>query len=143
MPDNHLAQLTSDIVSAFVERNPVSISELPQLIRLVHSALDAPAGAALEAEAAARKRLTTAQIRKSITPEALISFEDGRSYTMLRRHLRTVGLTPEAYRVKWGLPADYPMVAPSYSAKRSEFAKAAGLGTITRKAASGGAKRPR
>ena len=135
MPDNHLTRLTSGIVSAFVERNPVSISDLPELIRLVHGALDAPAGAALGVEVAAQKRATATQIRRSITPEALISFEDGRSYTMLRRHLRTFGLTPEEYRSKWGLPADYPMVAPNYSAKRSEFAKAAGLGTSTRKGA--------
>jgi predicted transcriptional regulator len=143
MPENRLTQLTSDIVSAFVERNPVSISDLPELIRLVHSALHAPAGAALEAEAAAHARPTATQIRKSITPDALISFEDGRSYTMLRRHLRAVGLTPEAYRAKWGLPVDYPMVAPNYSARRSEFAKAAGLGTITRKAANGAVRRRR
>lgn len=141
MPDNHLTQLTSEIVSAFVERNPVAISDLPELIRLVHGALDAPAGATLDVEAAARKRATATQIRRSITPEALISFEDGRSYTMLRRHLRTFGLTPEEYRAKWGLPADYPMVAPNYSARRSEFAKAAGLGTITRKGANGAATR--
>lgn len=62
---------------------------------------------------------------------------------MLRRHLRTLGLTPEEYRAKWGLPADYPMVAPDYSAKRSEFAKAAGFGTSTRKGVSGASKRPR
>jgi predicted transcriptional regulator len=132
MPDNHLTQLTSDIVSAFVGRNAVAISELPDLIRLVHGALDAPAGASAE-EAAPQKHASPAQIRRSITPDALTSFEDGRPYTMLRRHLRTVGLTPEEYRAKWGLPADYPMVAPNYSARRSEFAKAAGLGTVTRK----------
>lgn len=133
MPDNLLTQLTSGIVSAFVGRNPVPISELPQLIRLVHDALDAPVGETADAEAAAPKRATPAQIRRSITPEALISFEDGRSYAMLRRHLRTHGLTPKEYRTKWGLPPDYPMVAPGYSARRSAVAKAAGLGTRTRK----------
>lgn len=132
MPENQLAQLTSEIVSAFVERNSVSISELPELIRLVHGALDAPASATPEGDTSGQKRATAAQIRRSITPEALISFEDGKPYTMLRRHLRTFGLSPEEYRAKWGLPADYPLVAPDYSAKRSEFAKAAGLGTKTR-----------
>jgi predicted transcriptional regulator len=135
MPEKYLTQLTSGIVSAFVERNQVSISELPQLIRMVHGALGATASNTDESEAAAQKRATPAQIRKSITPAALISFEDGRRYTMLRRHLRTQGLTPEEYRAKWGLPPDYPMVAPDYSARRSDVAKAAGLGTRTRRGA--------
>lgn len=143
MPDTHLTQLTSEIVSAFVGRNPVSISELPELIRLVHGAMSAPDGASPEAEAASQKRASPAQIRKSVTPDALISFEDGRSYSMLRRHLRAVGLTPEEYRVKWGLPVDYPMVAPAYSARRSAVAKAAGLGTTTRKRASVPARKAR
>ena len=144
MPDIHLTQLTSDIVSAFVGRNAVSLSEIPELIRLVHGALSAPdGGASAEAEAAAQRRASPAQIRKSATPDALISFEDGRSYSMLRRHLRAVGLTPEEYRMKWGLPADYPMVAPSYSARRSAVAKAAGLGTTTRKRANGTARKAR
>lgn len=132
MSENQLTQLTSEIVSAFVERNAIPISELPGLIRLVRSALDAPTAAAANIDAPGQKRASAAQIRKSITPEALISFEDGRPYTMLRRHLRTFGLSPEEYRAKWGLPADYPLVAANYSAKRSEFAKAAGLGTKTR-----------
>jgi predicted transcriptional regulator len=76
-------------------------------------------------------------------PEALISFEDGRAYTMLKRHLRTLGLTPEDYRAKWGLQAEYPMVAPNYSAKRSEVARAAGLGTRTRRVAGGAARKAR
>ena len=131
MPDNRLTRLTGDIVSAFVERNPVSIAELPHLIRLVHGALDTPLAEGA-AQAGPPKHTTPAQIRRSITRDALISFEDGRPYAMLRRHLRTHGLTPEEYRAKWGLPSDYPMVAPGYSAKRSEVAKAAGLGTRTR-----------
>src|SRR5689334_6748485 len=98
MPENNLTQLTSEIVSAFVERNAVSISELPELIRLVYGALGAPAGGTIDADVPGQKRATAAQIRKSITPEALISFEDGRPYTMLKRHLRTFGLTVEEYR---------------------------------------------
>ena len=143
MPDNHLTQLTSGIVSAYVGRNRVSISELPQLIRLVHQALGAPEGVAGDGESSPQKRASPAQIRKSITPEMLISFEDGRGYTMLKRHLRTHGLTTEEYRAKWGLPADYPMVAPNYSAKRSEVARAAGLGTRTRKGAAGATRKVR
>src|ERR1700741_3429561 len=119
MPASQLTQLTREIVSAFLERNPLSIAELPDLIRLVHGALDAAAGGANDVDAPAPRRATSAQIRRSITPGALISFEDGRPYTMLKRHLRTVGLTPEEYRAKWGLPVDYPLVAASYSAKRS------------------------
>jgi predicted transcriptional regulator len=141
MPDTRLTHLTSDIVSAFVGHNPVAIAELPQLIRLVHGALGAPQ--AEEPEVSPQKRATPTQIRKSITPEALISFEDGRAYAMLKRHLRTQGLTPEEYRAKWGLPADYPIVAPAYSAKRSEFAKAAGFGTRTRKGLTGTAGKVR
>jgi predicted transcriptional regulator len=137
MPDIHLTQLTSDIVSAYVGRNSVAIAELPQLIRLVHGALDAPAAETVERAAEAQKQATAAQIRRSITPDSLISFEDGKPYTMLRRHLRTRGLTPEEYRAKWGLPADYPMVAPDYSARRSEFARASGLGVRTRKGVGG------
>jgi len=88
------------------------------------------------------RKTTPAQVRKSIMPEALISFEDGKPYRLLKRHLRTLGLTPEEYRAKWGLPADYPMTAPGYAAKRSEFAKAAGFGRKTRGAAvKGGRKR--
>jgi predicted transcriptional regulator len=132
MPDSPLTHLTREIVSAFVARNPVSISDLPELIRTVHRALGASTQPEVDAEGASANRPTSGQIRKSITPDALISFEDGKPYAMLKRHLRTRGLTPEAYRAKWGLPTDYPMVASDYAAKRSEFAKAAGLGTRTR-----------
>jgi len=74
-------------------------------------------------------------VKKSITPDHLISLEDGKRYKSLRRHLSTRGLTPEQYREKWGLPRDYPMVAPNYSKQRSELAKSAGLGQMRRKAA--------
>mgnify|MGYP002381809989 CR=1 FL=1 len=88
----------------------------------------APAPAGDADETPAPRRTTPAQVRKSITPEALISFEDGRSYKTLRRHLATHGLTPDEYREKWGLPADYPMVSANYSAARSAMAKSLGLG---------------
>ncbi|CAN7620647.1 MucR family transcriptional regulator [Phenylobacterium sp. LjRoot219] len=137
MPDKQIAELTSEIVAAFVERNRVEISALPDLIRSVHGALSGSASAPDETPTAARA--SAAQIRKSIGDDYLVSFEDGRQYRMLKRHLGTLGMTPEAYRAKWGLPSDYPMVAPAYSARRSEFAKASGLGSRTR--GRGGAER--
>lgn len=133
MPDAQITQLTSDIVSAYIERNKVDAGSLPELIRTVHGALAGITPGEGEEPPAAAKRASSAQIRRSITDNALISFEDGRPYRLLKRHLRALGLTPEEYRVKWGLPVDYPMVAPAYSARRSEFAKAAGLGVTTRR----------
>ena len=130
-----LIELAVEVVSAFVSNNSVAASDLPALIRSVYDALgaiDAPA-AAPEASAAATKA-TSAQIRKSITPDALISFEDGKPYKMLRRHLTTRGLTIDEYKAKWGLPKDYPSVAPSYSQARSAMAKSFGLGQGARKA---------
>jgi predicted transcriptional regulator len=119
--------LTAIIVSAYVEKNRVASSELPALIALVHAAL----GGASQPEVlqpSGPEKVTAAQVRKSITPEGLISFEDNRRYQSLKRHLSTKGLTPAQYREKWGLPADYPMVAPAYAAKRSELARSIGLG---------------
>jgi predicted transcriptional regulator len=130
MTDKVLIALTTDIISAFVQKNAIPPEQLPALIQAVHGALGAPTVEAAPAPVA--KSLSPAQIRKSITDEALISFEDGRPYRMLKRHLTTHGLTPAEYRSKWGLPADYPMVAPAYAALRSEFAKSTGLGSRTR-----------
>ncbi|MDB5454075.1 MAG: MucR family transcriptional regulator, partial [Caulobacteraceae bacterium] len=106
--------------------NQVRAEDLPQLIRSVHQALS-NVGAEAEAPTPAAK-MGAAQVRRSITPDALISFEDGKPYKQLKRHLSTAGLTPVSYREKWGLPPDYPMVAASYSAVRSALAKSAGLG---------------
>jgi predicted transcriptional regulator len=118
--------LTARIVGAYVRGNPAGAAELPSLIRQVHQALagvDEPAAAAMVAPAV--------PIDRSIHKGFLICLEDGRKFRSLKRHLRTVySLTPEAYRAKWGLPADYPMVAPSYSANRSALAKAIGLGAM-------------
>jgi len=122
-----LTSLTVDIVVSFLESNKVRPDDVAGLIQTVHDALsgvDSPAPPAAEVPS----KLTASQIRKSITPERLISFEDGLGYTMLRRHLAARGLTPDAYRRKWGLPPDYPMTAPHYSAVRSNLAKALGLG---------------
>ena len=126
-------ELTADLVSAYVSRNSVRPADMAELIASTHAAL-AGLGQASAVSAPAVERLTAAQIRKSITPDALISFEDGKPYKTLRRHLTIRGLTAEAYREKWGLRRDYPMTAASYSAQRSALAKSLGLGQLRKKA---------
>ena len=121
-----LVSLTADVVAAYVGANTVAPAELPSLIKSVYDAFGNAGKPQVEPEVSAK--VTGAQSRKSITPDALISFEDGKPYKSLRRHLSTRGLTPDDYRAKYGLAKDYPMVAPSYSAQRSELAKKLGLG---------------
>jgi predicted transcriptional regulator len=131
--DQLVIDQTAGIVAAFVANNPVPAASLPELIASTYSALVAltqPAPAP-----APEKLVPPVPIKKTITPDAIISLEDGQPYKSLKRHLTSRGLTPDAYRQKWGLPADYPMVAPNYAAKRSELAKALGLGQIRRRAA--------
>jgi predicted transcriptional regulator len=122
-------ELTADIVAAFVAANPLPAADLADLIRKVHDALmtadSAPTKAAVEDPA---PKITPAMIRKSITPDALISFLDGKPYKMLRRHLATHGHTPQTYREHYGLPENYPMVAQVHSEMRSQLAKRIGLG---------------
>jgi predicted transcriptional regulator len=118
-------ELTAEVVASYVGNHKVATSDLPALIRTVYRAFG---GESAEASCAGVRELTKAQVRKSVTPDKIISFEDGRSYTILRRHLAKYNLTPAAYRAKWGLPADYPMVAPAYREQRSALAKALGLG---------------
>lgn len=125
-----LAQLTAEVVTAYVAANRLEPGQIRPLIQQVHGAFVALAHPQ-EETATAGPRLTAAQIRKSITPDALISFEDGKPYKQLKRHLRTRGLTPADYRAKWGLPDDYPTTAANYSAQRSELAKKLGLGRET------------
>jgi predicted transcriptional regulator len=126
--------LTADIVSAYVSNNSVEAGELANLISQVHQALiQAAEGPKAEPEAPPTPAVP---VKKSITPDYLISLEDGRKYKSLKRHLSTRGLTPDEYRAKWGLPKDYPMVAASYSAQRSSLAKSLGLG----RARAGGAE---
>ena len=125
----------SDIVSAYVSNNSVPISELPGLLAGVHAALaklSAPAATVTEAA----DKPTPAQIRKSVTPDSLVSFIDGKPYKTLKRHLSRNGLTIEQYRERFGLPRDYPSTAASYSAQRSELARSLGLGQQRRKSAS-------
>jgi predicted transcriptional regulator len=107
---DRLITQTVDIVSSYVSKNPIPVSDLPRLISSVHTALAGLGGQAVSGPAEVEK-LTTAQMKKSITHDALISFEDGKPYKTLRRHLTLRGLSPEAYRAKWGLPIDYPMTA--------------------------------
>jgi predicted transcriptional regulator len=129
-------ELAADIVSAYVTKNSLSTSELPTLINDVHSALVKVANGAAEPAAEAPKPAVS--IRKSITPDYIICLDDGKKFKSLKRHLRTqYNLTPEQYREKWGLPSDYPMVAPNYAKARSELAKEMGLGQQRRKRRSG------
>ena len=128
-----LIELTTGIVSAYVSNNHVQGSELATLIAATHAALSG-IGQGSTTPASVADKPTPAQIRKSITADTLISFEDGKPYKTLRRHLTIRGLTPEAYREKWGLPRDYPMVTASYSDQRSKLAVALGLGQQRKKA---------
>lgn len=123
-----LLGFTAEIVSAHVSHNPVAASDLPRLISEVHRTLSM-LGAAATPVAAPEPQVPAVPVKKSVTPDYLICLEDGRKMKMLKRHLWTAyGMTPENYRAKWGLPADYPMVAPNYANRRSELAKGFGLG---------------
>jgi predicted transcriptional regulator len=128
-------ELAADIIGAYVSNNPVPVAELPALIGNVHAALNALAAGGSEAASEEIEKATPSQIRKSITPNALISFVDGKPYKTLKRHLTGHGLDPYSYRQRYGLPADYPMVAASYAAQRSELARAIGLGRSSGQAA--------
>jgi predicted transcriptional regulator len=124
------ASITADIVSSYVANNSVHRGDLPTVIASVHAAL---LGLTTPKQEECDKPQPAVSIRKSITPDFLISLEDGKKYKTLKRHLGKLGLTAEEYRAKWGLPADYPMVAPNYAAKRSELARSSGLGQQRRK----------
>ena len=126
--------LTADVVAAYVSHNSVRTADLPDLIASVHRAMQ---GLSAPPQAEPEKRQPPVSIKKSITPDFLISLEDGRRYKSLKRHLKGRGLTPEQYREKWGLSRDYPMVAPNYAKQRSELAKALGLGQLRRGRAAG------
>jgi predicted transcriptional regulator len=133
--------LTTEVVAAYVRSNPVAVADFPQLIRSVHDAF-AGAGALPATLKAPAPRPTSAEIRKSITLDALISFLDGKPYKMLKRHLAVNGLTFDEYRIQFGLPSDYPKTASSYSATRSAMAKAFGLGVARRKKVTAARKGP-
>ncbi len=130
---SNLSEFTADIVSAYVSNNNVRAEDLATLISEVHSALkEAPNG---KAKPAPEPQEPAVPIKKSVTPDYIISLESGQKFKSLKRHLmNSYGMTPDEYRAKWGLPRDYPMVAPNYAKSRSELAKTMGLG---RKAAAG------
>ena len=122
-----LTGLTADIVSAYVAHNALTGDKLPDLIGSVYGALSRASLQAVEQEKVELKPAVA--IKKSITAEYIICLEDGQKFKSLKRHLRSeYNMSPEEYREKWGLPRDYPMVAPNYAAKRSQLAKTMGLG---------------
>ena len=126
-----LAEMTSELVAVYVSHNRVQPSDMPALIASVHAAL---ANIGRPPEPATAKPMRLMPIRKTVTDGHIISLEDGRPYKALKRHLGKLGLTPQTYREKWGLPIDYPMVAPAYARARSALAKEMGLGSLRRRA---------
>jgi predicted transcriptional regulator len=127
-------ELTAKIVSAYVSNNTVPASDIPGLINQVHTALTRVSGKS--ADTPLESLRPAVSVKKSITPEYIVCLEDGKKFKSLKRHLRTqYNMTPEQYREKWALGADYPMVAPSYAAARSQLAKQMGLGQQRRRRA--------
>jgi predicted transcriptional regulator len=123
-----LLKLASDIVSAYVSNNSVPAADLPSMIRSIHATLGGLSNDS-SGEGVPGGHKPAISVKKSITPDYIVCLEDGKKLKMLKRYLRSkYELTPDEYRAKWGLAADYPMVAPNYAAKRSEFAKKIGLG---------------
>ena len=128
---NDLLALTTEIVAAHVSNNTVAVGDLPQLINQVYNSL-ANIGVAPAAPVTRPQPATS--VKKSVQPDYIVCLEDGKKLKMLKRHLKTAyNMTPEAYRERWGLPPDYPMVAPNYARQRSRLAKEIGLGTRARR----------
>ena len=120
-----ILRMTADVVSAYVGNNTLPATEINDVIRLVYGSLQK----LNDGQTNSSRSKSKVAVPKSITPDSIVCFEDGKKRKMLKRHLRPVyGLTPQEYRAKWGLPADYPMVAPNYSRQRSAFEKKIGLG---------------
>lgn len=129
---NDLLALTADIVSSHVANNSVAVNDLPQLIQNVFATLS---GLGTPPAAPEVKLEPAVPIRQSVKPDYIVCLEDGKKLKMLKRHLMTsYGMTPDDYRTKWGLPADYPMVAPNYAESRRQLAKSIGLGTTRSRA---------
>lgn len=130
--NERLRELVAEVAAAYFSNSHISPSDIPSVVNQIANSLQSVGSASADAgapeETPAQEKLTPAQIRKSITPDGLLSFEDNKPYKTLRRHLATRGMSPEQYRAKWGLPNDYPMVSPNYSAARSQMAKNLGLG---------------
>jgi predicted transcriptional regulator len=134
MGSSDLLRMTTEVVAAYLGNNSVSAAQISEVIGTVHDALRNLSSGGGEPEAEPLK--PAVPIKKSITPDYIVCLEDGKQLKMLKRHLRTTyDLTPEEYRAKWGLPANYPMVAPNYAKQRSEFAKKIGLGRVSAKPA--------
>ena len=128
---NDILRLASEIVAAHVANNTVDLTELPGLIEQVYKTL---ANMDKDGDGLAARPTPAVTVRKSVTPEYIVCLEDGKKLKMLKRHLKTAyNMTPDEYRERWGLPADYPMVAPNYAKHRSALAKKIGLGTKPRK----------
>jgi predicted transcriptional regulator len=125
--------LAADIVSAYVSNNSVRTTDLPALITSVHSALT-NLGAVNTVSQPEPERMPAVSVKKSITPDFLICLDDGKKFKSLKRHLSSLGMTPDQYRQKWKLPQSYPMVAPNYAATRSSLAKSMGLGQVRKDA---------
>ena len=122
-----ILRMAVDVVSAYVSNNPLPAGQIPDVINTVYTSLASLDGSPVESKAEALKPAVS--VKKSVNPDFIICLEDGKKLKMLKRHLRTTyNMTPDEYRAKWGLPPDYPMVAPSYAAQRSDFAKKIGLG---------------
>jgi predicted transcriptional regulator len=131
-PSDKYIDQTASIVAAYVSKNAVAADDIPALINRVHAALARVASG--QGDAGAEGQKPAVPVKKSIHPEYIVCLEDGKKFKSLKRHLRTqYNMTPEAYREKWGLPADYPMVAPNYAAARSQLAKQMGLGQQRRR----------
>ena len=130
--NSQILYMVTDIVSAFVQKNELETKQVPELIKSVYSSLlSASSGEDVKFKGNKEPAIS---IKKSVTPEYIICLEDGKKLKMLKRYLRTnYNMSPEEYRAKWNLPSDYPMVAPNYSDKRSNFAKKNGLGKTARK----------
>ena len=134
MGNANYIELTAEIVSAYLSHNTVPAGDIPGLINQVHAALSRVSDGSAEAPVEALKPAIS--VKKSVTPEYIVCLEDGKKFKSLKRHLRTqYNMTPEQYRDKWNLPADYPMVAPNYAAARSQLAKQMGLGQQRRRRA--------
>jgi predicted transcriptional regulator len=133
--EDTLLALTADIVAAHVSNNSVAVNDLPNLIQNVHSALSGISGKAAAPEPKPEPKVS---IRASVKPDYIVCLEDGKKLKMLKRHLMThYNMTPDQYRQKWGLSADYPMVAPNYAEQRRNLAKSIGLGTKRRRPRAG------
>lgn len=134
---DEILRLAAEIAAAYVSNNPLPVSEVPSMIKSIHGALGSLVGHSQNDVQTSQK--PSVPIKRSVAPDYIVCLEDGKKLKMLKRYLRSnYSMTPEEYRAKWGLPADYPMVAPNYAAQRSEFAKKIGLG---RTASSSGRRR--